>query len=184
MHYVIPICRVQSTVFYILLGSDPANACVPTFFLKKRRAPLLFLQIKEVLSIRTIKRSAYERYRFDEILRRGQQLQDRALLDMVDINWYVETGPCADGKCQGGNVIQVVRDKYGLPVGLKVADSPTTYDWVSPERVVFFEPDIDTGGYEDYMSYEELAEEMRAWGYQLRDDGMWYNPDTDEVVGY
>jgi len=104
-----------------------------------------------------INRKQYAPFRFREIARREILLEKRAFLDLVKAGWYIETAPCVDGMCQGGTVAKVIRDKYGIPVCFKTDGSDDT-DWISADRVMFFEPkDEWVADCWDYMTEEEYG---------------------------
>lgn len=105
-----------------------------------------------------INRKQYSPFRFREIARREILLEKRAFLDLVKTGWYIETAPCVDGVCQGGTVAQVIRDRYGIPVCFKT-ESEDDADWISADRVMFFEPkDEWVNDCWDYMTEEEYGE--------------------------
>ena len=100
--------------------------------------------------------------------------KERAFLDCVDKRWYVETRPLSDGYVQGGNVTKIIRDKYGVPVCLQVKDGGEKTDYISVERISFFEP--YNNFISDYTDYEDYSDTCRG----LEEDGYVY--DKDECV--
>lgn len=126
----------------------------------------------------------YKNNRFDEIARREKNLERRAFLDLVDLQWYIETDFTVDGNAQGGDVIEIIRDKYGIPVCFKVENSNGERDWIEANRVTFFEPyDCWVDNVEDYRTAAEW-EKLMAGYFGKGEDGEWHDPQTGEVVGY
>lgn len=62
-------------------------------------------------------------------------LSYRAMLDYIAPKCFVE----ASSTGQHGNVLQIIRNKFGIPVCVKV-DGYECCDYISVDRIDFFEP--------------------------------------------
>lgn len=68
----------------------------------------------------------------------------RNFCDNVHIGCYVETGG-GDGMMQHGVVTKIIRNRFGIPVALKVACSDTEFDadYIAVDRVTYYQLDAD-----------------------------------------
>lgn len=129
---------------------------------------------------------------FHRICARSDSLSHRALLDLVDIGWYVETRKDKNGEVQGGNVSKVIRDKYGIPVCLQVPiesehceySGRNKYDYISVDRVVFYEPTCEfPRDLSEYETYEETKAFVTGMGYVWDEEKECYvHPETGDWI--
>lgn len=129
----------------------------------------------------------------NHLFERTDDPQMRAFLDLVGPKWYIETAPDGDGECQGGTVDKVFRDKYGIAVCFRVKlDEPygrKKYDYISADRVSFFEPyDLWVSSFEDYddtCTFEWINNYLAEQGYvYIEDECVWRHPETGEEYCY
>lgn len=122
---------------------------------------------------------------------RGYTAEQRMMLDYIKPGCYVETAPDASGDIQGGTVTKVIRDMYKVPVCIQVSNgtSPSgrkKYDYISVERITFFEPyDEYCSPMEYYGSFEEIDADFQRMGYHyVEEKGCWVNPETGDETCY
>lgn len=106
------------------------------------------------------------------------------LLRYIDEDWYVETRPMSDGSVQGGTVKDILRDRYGVPVCLKVASGDGEIDFISVDRVKLFEAysgfGIDTTAEPDFDSTRDWVLSM---GYEfIEDECLYRHPETGHEI--
>ena len=122
--------------------------------------------------------------RYEKIMARDISPRQRAFLDYVSKKWYVETAPDKNGDVQGGNVTKIIYDKYGVPVCLQVDDHGGKSDYISVERVTFFEPwDCFVSDYSDYEDSDRVHDFLIGNGYVFDEEECLYrHPETGEEV--
>lgn len=110
--------------------------------------------------------------------------QFRAFLESVKERWYVETRPFSDGLVQGGTVTEVMRDKFGIPVCIRVKSGDGCGDLISVERISFFEADgYFDADYSEYQDFDKTREWVLNQGYVYdEDDCVYRHPDTGEEI--
>lgn len=110
--------------------------------------------------------------------------QYRAFLESVKEKWYVETRPFSDGAVQSGTVAEVLRDKFNIPVCLRVALGDGGYDFISVDRISFFEADeYFDADYGDYQDFDKTREWVLSQGYVYDETECVYrHPETGEEI--
>lgn len=83
----------------------------------------------------------------------------RNMLNNIHIGCYIE----AESTGQGGDVIEIIRDKNQIPVCIKVSYKPENskraiQDYISVDRISFYEP------YDFVVSNEEYYDDDDDWG--------------------
>lgn len=127
---------------------------------------------------------------FKKLIARTESPAERAILDNICRGCYVETRTDGDGDIQSGYVIDVIRDKYGIPVCVGVADDnelgSVTKDHISVERIHVFEPyDHYVSDPSGYTDPDETAALLESTGFVYdKDDCVWRNKDTGEEICY
>lgn len=105
----------------------------------------------------------------------------RNMLDNIRKGCSVES----ESTGQGGVVESVIRNKYGVPVCIKVRyGEDDSVDYISADRVSFWEP------YGSFIPDDEYSRDMDDEVQALLDDGYWWdkekgvyiNDEGDEVV--
>jgi len=121
---------------------------------------------------------------FDELMKLESFVQPTAsyrnMLDNIHPGCFVE----ANTTRQSGTVESVIRNKYGIPVCIKVRyGDDNSVDYISADRVSFWEPyDYCVSNAEYEETFEEYEEEMLALGYQWDEDLEAYvNEEGDEA---
>ncbi len=104
---------------------------------------------------------------FRKIFKRTDSPYMRQVMDNIDKKCYVETRADLEGEIQGGTVDKIIRDKYGIPVCVRVVCTPPgqkpQYDFIEVSRISFFEPYdhiVDIGAYSSGGEYFEECEEF------------------------
>ena len=106
------------------------------------------------------------------------------LLRYIDEDWYVETRPMFDGSVQGGTVQDILRDRYGVPVCLKVISGDGEIDFISVDRVKFYESysgfSIDSV---DEPVFDRTREFVLGMGYEfIEDECLYRHPETGHEI--
>lgn len=123
---------------------------------------------------------------FDRIADRHESLLIRSIACWVKPKCYIETMPDRDGIVQSGEVKKVIRDKYHIPVCLKIKSGDGRTDYVPIDRITFFEPYDHDYDYhlDNYRTDDEIEDEFEAYGYEYNvEKERWENPKTGEVIG-
>lgn len=126
---------------------------------------------------------------YDRVMKLNRTPEQRAFLNYVDVGWYIESQPDKDGLVQSGTVTGVIRDRYHVPVCLKIESGSGEKDVVSVDSILFYEPDkmfiTDFWEYNEANTVESANEYLAANGYVYdEDEGCWRNTETGEEVGY
>ena len=114
---------------------------------------------------------------------RSHSRKMREFLDNVDVKWYVETEADKDGKVQNGNVTGVLRDRFGIAVCLELEGGTEDVDYISADRVSFWEPwDYYFANPDDYEDLEDVERKLRDLGYSPseQDPDIWVNKETGD----
>lgn len=105
----------------------------------------------------------------------------RNMLDNIHPKCYVE----ASSTGQYGTVEDLVRNKYGIPVCIKVRyGDDNSVDYISVDRIDFWEPfDSRVPDSEYQMTFDEQQKMVLAMGYHW-DEGreVYVNDDGDTLV--
>lgn len=110
----------------------------------------------------------------------------RNLLDNVHLKCSIE----AEDTHQHGDVVGIIRDRYGIPVAVKVQyeeeiDDQTTIqgiDYIAMADVSFWEPFDHWVPNENYYDYDELEQRLLSEGYVWDDERGYYNAETGDSV--
>lgn len=112
----------------------------------------------------------------------------RNLLDNIHPRCEVE----AEGTNQYGEVIDIIRDRYGIPVVVKVryeeenddGEVEEGIDYIAMADITFWEPYDHCAPDENYYDYKETEKRLMSMGYKWDDErGCYYNAETgDEAV--
>lgn len=128
---------------------------------------------------------------YEKLCERVSTPHMRAVYTYIKPGCYVECRPDKDGFVQGGTVKKIIKDKYGIPVCVQVDRTPEgnerkRYDYISMERVWFFEPyDEWVSDYSDFVTKEEMDESMAKYGYYFDEKKCCYiNPETGDELGW
>ena len=80
----------------------------------------------------------------------------RNMLDNIHKGCYIES----ESTNQGGTVVSIIKNKYKIPVCVKVSyieNGKTYYDHISVDRISFYEPySFSVSDYEYSDNYEEF----------------------------
>lgn len=104
----------------------------------------------------------------------------RAVYSYIKPQCYVECAPDIHGDVQGGTVDKVIRDKYGIPVCVRVERTPEgakrkQYDYIAMTRIKLFEPyDEWVSDYSDFITYKEMDDMMAAQGLYFDEEQCCY----------
>ena len=108
----------------------------------------------------------------------------RAMLDYIAPKCYVE----ASTTRQGGEVLDVIYNMYDVPVCLKVRHGSGKIDYISVDRIDFWEP--FNNFYTDLSEYEDsegegLVEALLEAGYVWDDKReCYYNEEYDDEIDW
>lgn len=110
--------------------------------------------------------------------------QFKEFLRYVREKWYVETRPFPDGAVQEGTVIEVLRDKFDVPVCLRVKSGDGEQDLIAVDRVSFFEADsYFDAEYDGYQDFDKTREWVLSQGYVYdEEDCVYRHPETGEEI--
>lgn len=106
----------------------------------------------------------------------------REMLDYIEPKCYVEASTTG----QGGTVLKVIYNMYNLPVCVKVKHGSGRTDYISIDRIDFWEPFRECApNLNIYQDEEDYAETLLANGYVWDEErGCYYNEETgDEDYG-
>ena len=130
---------------------------------------------------------------WDELMRRhggsllfGGDEGFRNLLDNIHPKCSVE----AEGTHQHGDVVEIVRDRYGIPVAVKVAyeeksEDGTTeegMDYIAVSDITFWEPFDHCVPDENYWDSSEYVQKLLDNGFVWDDERGYYNAETGESI--
>lgn len=106
----------------------------------------------------------------------------RAMLDYIAPKCYVE----ASSSNQGGTVEKVIYNRHKVPVCLKVKHGSGVTDYISVDRVDFWEPfDTYVMDLSEYRDTNEDIEYLNDAGFFWNDErGCFYNEELDEEAIY
>lgn len=97
----------------------------------------------------------------------------RNMLDNIHPGCYVE----AESTIQGGTVDSVIRNKYGIPVCIKVRyGEDNSIDYISADRVSMWEP------YNTFVPDSEYSSTFEELKQLLLDDGYWWNEEKGVYI--
>ena len=110
----------------------------------------------------------------------------RNLLDNIHLKCSVE----AEDTHQHGDVTGIIRDRYGIPVAVKVeyeenVEEDTVVhgiDYIAMGDITFWEPYDHCVPNENYHDYSEMIQRLLDAGYVWDDERGYYNAETGDSV--
>lgn len=132
---------------------------------------------------------------YDALMARWIPDYQKKILYCIKEKDYIETGEYKDGTCQHGTVVEIIRDKYGIPACFKVSigsGKNICYDYISATAVTFLEPYDSTDINDPYLcDSDEYDPENFPWLFtnpeeKLEETVRYYieDPDNEEYVQY
>lgn len=106
----------------------------------------------------------------------------RAMLDYIAPKCYVE----ASSTNQSGTVLKVIYNLNKVPVCLKIESASGKTDYVSVDRVDFWEPfDEYVSDLSEYIDETEIINELISSGYEWDDSrSCYYNEETGDELAW